>query len=485
MNQTTVPTPTARCRVGLSHVDITPPSGIYHRFWGAAKHDQATGVHRSIRATVLVLSEDSDSEMGESVVVALDHCLFRPDDMDQFREETCRELGISTSQLTVTFSHTHSGGHVTRSRSGLPGGELIGPYLDGLPAKISEAYQVAKQSLSSIVMTSATGSCAMAHQRDFWDEKNSTFVCGFNPQDKTEYPVTVIRMTDETGTCVGTVVNYPCHPTTLAWDNTLISPDYIGAMRELVEESTGAPCLFLLAPCGDVGPRVGFVGDTEVSDSNGRQLGFAALSSLESMDPPGTDYVYDGPVISGATIGAWSPKDHSGSRKNKTAFFHQTRITIPVPYLPNLPTVSEIHQEFDSHVQQEAVCLERDDQQGARDQRALAERCRRSLERFGPLPEGETYPFIADVWKLGDMFWVFVEGEPYFDLQKQLNERFPDRTVMVVVLADGARCGYVPARDAFEKTTLYQVQISVLAAGCLEAITDAIGQKITTMLASA
>ena len=34
------------------------------------------------------------------------------------------------------------------------------------------------------------------------------------------------RVTDEAGQALATVVNYACHPTTLAWQNTLISPDF-------------------------------------------------------------------------------------------------------------------------------------------------------------------------------------------------------------------------------------------------------------------
>ena len=59
MNHTRVKTPMSRCRAGLGTADITPPVGIYHRFWGAARHDQATGVHRPLRATVLLLAPDA------------------------------------------------------------------------------------------------------------------------------------------------------------------------------------------------------------------------------------------------------------------------------------------------------------------------------------------------------------------------------------------------------------------------------------------
>jgi hypothetical protein len=56
LSRTEDPTPQSRCRFALAHADITPPTNIYHRMWGAAKHEQATGVHRPLRATVAVFA---------------------------------------------------------------------------------------------------------------------------------------------------------------------------------------------------------------------------------------------------------------------------------------------------------------------------------------------------------------------------------------------------------------------------------------------
>src|SRR4029453_6096501 len=47
---TEVKTPQSRCHFALAWADITPPVGIYHRMWGAAKHERATGVHGPRRA---------------------------------------------------------------------------------------------------------------------------------------------------------------------------------------------------------------------------------------------------------------------------------------------------------------------------------------------------------------------------------------------------------------------------------------------------
>ena len=102
------------------------------------------------------------------------------------------------------------------------------------------------------------------------------------PADDT---VIAARVAGPRGQTVATLVNYACHPTTLAWENTLLSPDYPGAMRETVERATGAPCVFVLGACGDIGPRYGFTGDPLAADQNGQELGYAALAALAGAAP--------------------------------------------------------------------------------------------------------------------------------------------------------------------------------------------------------
>ncbi|MDA1014026.1 MAG: neutral/alkaline non-lysosomal ceramidase N-terminal domain-containing protein [Planctomycetota bacterium] len=272
-----IPTPTARVRFGFPRCDITPPVGIYHRFWGAANHDVATGVHRPLTATALVFGPSDADRDSRCIIVATDHCLFRPADMRDVLDRVAEQADVPRDQLLFQFAHTHSGGHIVTQRSDQPGGELIRPYLDMVIERVAESVRIAVEATEPCVLTVCKTSCDMGNQRDDWDVDINRHVCGFQPDGRTGYPVKAVRVTDDNYGFVMTLVNYPCHPTTLAWDNSLISPDYVGALRETVEQSTGAPCTFLLAPCGDVGPRYGFVGDTDVADRNGRQVGFAAL----------------------------------------------------------------------------------------------------------------------------------------------------------------------------------------------------------------
>ena len=81
---TRVDTPQSRCRVGFARADITPPVGIYHRMWGAALHDRATGVHRPLTATALWLEALDGS--GRQLVLGLDHCLLDGAEFDRIRD---------------------------------------------------------------------------------------------------------------------------------------------------------------------------------------------------------------------------------------------------------------------------------------------------------------------------------------------------------------------------------------------------------------
>ncbi len=300
-----VDTPQTRCRAGVGRGDITPPVGIYHRMWGAAVHDRATGVHRPLLATVLALEPPDGAAGVRQIVVALDHCIIDGQDMLRIREASARAAATRADQVHVALSHTHGSAWMSRSRAHFPGGELIGPYLDWLADEVAGLAGQAAARLAPATIVYGTGRCTLAAHRDLWDEDHDRFVCGFNPAGPADDTVLVARVTGAGDKVLATVVNYACHPTTLAWDNTALSPDYVGAMREVVESHTEAPCLFLQGASGDLGPREGFVGDWSVADRNGRRLGFAALSALEGLPPAGTRYVFAGPVVSGTTIGTW------------------------------------------------------------------------------------------------------------------------------------------------------------------------------------
>ena len=439
--------------LGVARRDTTPPDGIYARMWGAATHDLATGVHRPLTTTVLALQA---AGARPRLLVALDIALLGDlggaSDAERVLTPVREELGLEPGELLVNCSHTHAAPWAALSRSHNPGGELIAPYLDQLSRAILEAGQEAIASLGPATLTWATGRCDLARNRDLPDPRSAEgkIVCGFNPVAPSDDTLVVGRITAvDDGRVLGTIVNYACHPTTLAWENTLISPDYIGAMREVVEGHTGgAPCLFLQGASGELGPAHQYVGDPAVADRHGRRLGFGALSALEGMLPPGQALRFDGVVESGAPLAVWLPGPFEPSRVLDGGL-----VEVPLPVKP-MPSVEEL----------EAQRAETDD-------RPLSERLFRKIQIVKNLSGGDHQVFPAWVWRAGDSLLVAHANEAYSCFQQDLREAFPGATV-VVMNTSGAEMGYLypPELDGLD---VYQVWQTPFSKDALPTLTEA------------
>jgi hypothetical protein len=230
--------------------------------------------------------------------------------------------------------------------------------------------------------------------------------------------------------------------------------------------------LFLQGASADLGPREGFVGDPAVADCNGRQLAFAALAALEGLPPPRTQFVYSGPVVSGATIGTWrhEPLDAKSLRPYRT--WSVAQWSVPLAYRPDLPSAEQTQAELAEWQRREAEAIAAGNAELARDCRARAEQATRQLWRLGALPRGN-FPLPVTLARLGGAAWLFVAGEHYQNLQTALRQRLPDLPIMVSTITGGWQPGYIPPADIYGRG-IYQEQIAVVAAGSAEQLLSAI-----------
>lgn len=462
-------TPASRCRFALRGGDITPPVGIYHRMWGAAAHDRSEGIHRPLQARVAVFEPLPRSSARRMIWVSLDHCLFGVPEITQLLDDIERTAKCAAEEIWITFTHTHGAGLLSLDRSHLPGGDLIPGYLRELGQRVGELTRQALDAAVPAVLTYGTGRSTLAAHRDFWDANRQQFVCGYNPSHPADDTLLVIRATADDGQLLGTLVNYACHPTTLAWDNRLISPDFPGAMRELVESATGQPCLFLQGASGELGPKEGFVGDPAVADRNGRQLGHAVLATLAGLPPPATRYVYQGPVVSGATIGVWKHQPLDADHFARLARWDERRWNTPLDWRPDLPTREQVIADRDRWRADEAQARAAQDNARASQCRAMIERQDRLLARLEQLPAGPHYPLAVRLARVGDALWLAVPGEHYSWLQRGLRQQFPGIPLVVTTLLNGWGPSYVCPADVYGRG-IYQETIAVVAAGSLERI---------------
>ena len=473
----------SRCRFGIASQEITPPLGIYHRMWGAAKHDRATGVHCPLRATVLAFAPliETSPIQDRQFLVAIDHCILGTKELDILLKAITAESPITEEQVVFVCSHTHAAGLLSLDRVDLPGGELIPEYLNSLAQTIAGLVQESLESRQAATIIYGVGHCNLAANRDYRDEQGRQYVCGYNPDEPADDSVLVARVDAEDDSILATIVNYACHPTTLAWDNTLISPDFPGTVREIVERATGAPCVFLQGASGELGPREGFVGDLAVAEKNGRQLGYAALSVLESLPFTKVTYQYRGAVVSGATIGTWAYRPMRNEELQKLSIWSSWRGAIDLPYRSDLMPLDEIPEELHKLESQEAEARSQGDEISSLKYRALAERRRREYARRSALPAGDTYPYQAALWRIGEAVWICVQGEPYSVLQTKLRGRFPDIPLIVASIGFSWGVAYLPPAEKYG-LGLYQENIAVVAQGALETAIDALADRIEKLL---
>src|SRR5512134_1499243 len=103
MATTRISTAYSRVRIGLGRADITPPVGIYHRLWGAARHDRATGVHRPVTCEVMVFGalEDAPSAPPRHIRAVLDLAGLVQEQHETLVNILSEKSGVAPDQIVI------------------------------------------------------------------------------------------------------------------------------------------------------------------------------------------------------------------------------------------------------------------------------------------------------------------------------------------------------------------------------------------------
>jgi hypothetical protein len=445
--------------IGVAREEITPPVGIYARCWGAAKQDVATGVHRPLTLTCLSIQS---SEKDQPLILMTADLMYwqRRDDEWALRSAILKALSLDESRLMFSFAHTHSAPSLSSDDVGKPGGNLIGPYRISVRDAAIRAAKRALETRQSAILEWRYGTCDLARNRDLPVAGENRFACGFNPDGPSEQTLLVGRIVDaEThDRVIAMIVNYACHPTTLAWENSLISPDFPGAMCEVVELQTQAPCLFLQGASAELAPAEQYVGDTAIADRHGRQLGFAVLSCLSAMEAPLHRLVHKGVVESGTALAMWRQE-----RVEQLAIDVASKRTSVSLVLKPMPSTAELEKQLQK-------CTDR----------VLGERLARQRAVRRTVGEGSSWDMPLWVWRIGDALLVGQPNEAYSVFQTEIRRRFAPRPVVVMNLVNGA-CGYLPPRDLYGQQ-LYQVWQTPFERGSLERLIETAGESLQSIV---
>jgi hypothetical protein len=432
--------------VGVARENITAPAGIHWRNWAASPHEVAHGVHRPLTLTCLTFR--SSPQEKPLVLIGADLGWWRSrEDEWSVRGPVLEALSLDQSRLMFCLSHTHAGPGIEQAKASLPGGELVAPYLARVRDAALSTSQHALNSERPATLSWRYGKCDLATNRDLQDPAANRLITGYNPLAPADDTLLIGRVSDDNGSIIATMANYACHPTIVAWDNRLLSPDYIGAMREVVETRTQAPCLFLQGASGELAPAEQYTSDTALADRHGRRVGYCVLATLEAMEAPGMRLSFKGVVESGAPLAIW--------RQERTAV--ETRLAADMVMvelsLKSLPSLADLEARW-------RECKDR----------VLKERLWRDRAIRKLVGDGPTTKMPLWVWRIGDALLAGQPNETYSYFQQHLRAIFKPATVAVMNVVNGW-VGYLPPAALYDRD-VYSVWQTPFARGGLERLTE-------------
>lgn len=426
----------------MARTCITPPLDIPNGMFVAQKHVRAEGLDMDLYVTALVLEDDNL----RIALLDFDLC-FLPDSVsDSIRKEVEKATGISASHVLPFCSHNHAGPTVLVHYHG-EGEDRVQTYIHCLPQWAASVVRQAAHLVSPVRIDAGVGCSDIGMNRDL-RLADGSFLVGCNPAGFFDREVGVIRLDRSDGEPLACVVNYACHPTVLGPKNKLISPDYPGHMRRVVEELTGTRCIFLQGAAGNIGPRETFVADARVARKLGFVLGLEAARVYSELSPIPTKTVLRGVIPSGAALADYEEI----LVENAEPELNFARSFVDLPVRSRFPEVYEKAPERLAEWEQKLGQLESQgaprEEISAAIQRVTRERMR--ADRILHYSLKETVPVEVHAVRLGHTAIIAISGEPYNEVGAEVKARspFPGKTLVAGYV--GGDMMYIPTASAYE-----------------------------------
>jgi neutral ceramidase len=452
---------------GAGRADITPPIGIAHAGWGAATHQRAEGVDMPFYSTALYVT---DGEL-ELAIVDLDVGVLTNSDDAAIRAEVERTSGVKPENLRLTATHTHSG-PVNRGSWLDEGMELVGPYWDALPGRVAESVNAAKWSAKPAHVGVGRGSSSInVNRRPALDD--GTLFTGRNWDGFVDREVGIVAINDHDGNPIATLLNYTCHPTILGPANKLLSPDYPGYARKVVEQYAGGLCLFLQGAAGNCGPTHGFVGEREVAEWLGTRLGLEAAKVRLETDPvPRKERLVE-VVPSGADLGMY--EDDATGEPDDTLRVVNTSVELPVGQFPD---VAEAQAEFDRIV---GVLNETRENGTEAEIKEAVKNAKRQGFVLNNAQRTDNGPMSMPIqaMRIGPAALVGIPVEAFSEIGSAVKQASPAGQTLFSGYSNGY-LGYMPMADNFEEGG-YEVTTTPMAAGAAEETIAACNDAVSAL----
>ena len=281
-----------------------------------------------------------------------------------------------------------------------------------------------------------------------------------------DHDLPVARIDDEDERPIAVLVNYACHPTIMAHRNSLITPDFPGPLRRVVEANVGGVCLFLQGCAGDRHPRESFSSRGADYRKVGTLLGLEAAKVAVGLTTLPKDERLVEVMESGAELGIY--EDTPGPEPDGTVAVATTDRRATADRATDAGggrgrPGDEVRGAGRGPARRRRVR----DPRGAATSRS-GPRC--SAPTSGATRARTTASTEIQVMRIGGLALVAMPGEPFAEVGVEIRRRSPFAVTMVSGYSNG-EIGYVPMRSDY-KNGGYGVWNSPLAPGSAELLIE-------------
>ncbi|MCA1060474.1 neutral/alkaline non-lysosomal ceramidase N-terminal domain-containing protein [Rossellomorea aquimaris] len=254
-------------KAGVYKTDITPPLGIdfigYHRPGGIKS------IEERIYSTAFVFETDTD----KTVFISIDNIGMLIEDTTKIRERIAAELDIPFENITVVFTHTHSGPATASSD------EIVQSYkrllMENTVMSAVKAHE--NRRLAEVGWNVTLGEIGVNRREETSEGK---VMMGTNEQGPVDKRIGILAIRHQNDhTLLGAIVFCTAHPNVLKSDSDCLSGDYPGVTRGILEGILACPVIIVQGAAGNINATY------RGSQAALKQMAYALSGSVLTMIP--------------------------------------------------------------------------------------------------------------------------------------------------------------------------------------------------------
>jgi neutral ceramidase len=426
---------------GSARRAINPPLGTRQtgfRLFG----NPVQAIESDLTATALVLRSGGTKVAVVGIdlsIVGIDISLRGQRPAQEMRLRIAEAIDTPVSHVLLNTSHTHAGVALPDFTPDTPEQMALKErYRQQLMRLLVEAVVEADARAQPARVGFGWGESRVGvYRREFRDGRD---VLGEVPDHPIDSSVGVIRIDDLEGTPILTAFRYSCHPVTMGPLSAVVSSDFPGTARQVVERSLGGLALFLQGAAGNINPRAGMGIEVDCRDTKDRvgielggevvkvAAGIRTNTRAGGRRPLGT--------VPNILFTPWELTTDGAATEVRAA---ETTITLEFVELPSL----EKAESLLAHWQQRAAeCRAQDAQEWELRVAEKYEHWARLLVEAVHHGNPSADLFVQAI-RIGDIVIAGLNAEVFFETGLEIRARSPVPNTLVLGVTNGT-IGYLP-----------------------------------------